>query len=51
LDDNFIDNCSSTTTTGTTGTSTTGTAPEPSSIFLFGSGLLAAIGAVRRKLF
>lgn len=51
LDDNFINNCGATTTTGTTGTSTTGTTPEPSSIFLFGSGILAAIGAVRRKLF
>lgn len=54
LQDNFIDNCSTmTSTTGSTGSSSTGTGtvPEPSSIFLFGSGLLAAIGAVRRKLF
>jgi hypothetical protein len=52
LQDNFIDNCSATTTTtGSTGTTTTGTVPEPSSIFLFGSGLLSLVGFVRRKLF
>ena len=54
LHDNFINNCASgsTTTTGTTGTSTGWfNGPEPSSIFLFGSGILAAVGAVRRKLF
>jgi hypothetical protein len=51
LDDNFIDNCAATTTTGTTGTTTTGTVPEPSSIFLFGSGILGLAGFVRRKLF
>jgi len=48
LDDNFIDNCAATTTTSTT---TTGTTPEPSSIFLFGSGILGLAGFVRRKLF
>jgi type VI secretion system secreted protein VgrG len=50
LDDNFIDNCAATTTT-TTGTTTTGTTPEPSSIFLFGSGILSLAGFVRRRLF
>ena len=37
---------------GTAGgtTSTTGTTPEASSIVLFGSGILAAAGIVRRKL-
>lgn len=49
LDDDFIDNCAATTTTGTT--TTGGTAPEPSSMMLFGSGILAVAGAVRRKLF
>ena len=29
----------------------TGTTPEPSSIMLFGSGVLAVLGALRRKLF
>jgi hypothetical protein len=39
------------TTTSTT-TSTTGTSvPEPSSIMLFGSGILALAGVLRRKLF
>jgi hypothetical protein len=47
LDDNVINNCAATTTT--TGT-TTGTTPEPSSIMLFGSGILALAGVVRRKL-
>ncbi len=47
LDDNVINNCAATTTT--TGT-TTGTTPEPSSIMLFGSGILALAGIVRRKL-
>ena len=51
LDDNFIDNCAATTTTTTTGTTTTGTTPEPSSIFLFGSGILSLAGFVRRRLF
>ena len=44
-------------TTGTTGTtsttsttSTTGTVPEPSSIMLFGTGLLGVCGWLRRKL-
>ena len=50
LDDNFINNCSTGGTT-TTGTTSTGTAPEPSSIFLFGSGILGLVGFVRRKLF
>jgi len=49
LDDNFIDNCAATTTT--TSTTTTGTTPEPSSIFLFGSGIFGLAGFVRRKLF
>jgi hypothetical protein len=49
LDDNVITNCVATTsTTGTTGT--TGSTPEPSSIMLFGSGILAIAGVVRRKL-
>ncbi len=49
LDDNFINNCAATTsTTGTTGT--TGSTPEPSSVILFGSGILALAGVVRRKL-
>ncbi len=49
LDDNVINNCAATTsTTGTTGT--TGSTPEPSSIMLFGSGILAIAGVVRRKL-
>ncbi|MFZ0312806.1 MAG: PEP-CTERM sorting domain-containing protein [Candidatus Korobacteraceae bacterium] len=39
---------SSTTSTSTT---TTGTVPEPTSIMLFGSGILSLIGAVRRRLF
>ena len=38
---------SSTTST----TSTTGTVPEPSSIMLFGSGILGLAGVLRRKLF
>ena len=50
LDDNFIDNCAATTTT--TGTTTTGaTTPEPSSVFLFGSGILGLASFVGRKLF
>lgn len=49
MQDNFIDNCSATTTTGTT--TTGGTTPEPSSIFLFGSGILGLASYVRRKLF
>jgi hypothetical protein len=55
LDDNFINNCSAgtstTSTTGTTSTtSTTGTTPEPTSIMLFGTGVLGLAGFVRRKL-
>jgi len=38
-------------TTSTTTTTTTGTVPEPSSIMLFGSGILGLAGMVRRKLF
>ena len=34
-----------------TGTSGTGTTPEPSSILLFGSGILGLAGLLRRKLF
>ena len=42
----------STTTTSTSTTSTTGgTVPEPSSIMLFGSGILGLAGVIRRKLF
>jgi len=37
-------------TTATT-TTTTGTTPEPSSIMLFGSGILGLAGVLRRKLF
>jgi hypothetical protein len=40
---------STTATTSTTGT--TGTVPEPSSIMLFGSGILGLAGVLRRKLF
>jgi hypothetical protein len=40
---------STTSTTSTTGT--TGTTPEPSSIMLFGSGILGLAGVLRRKLF
>ncbi len=36
---------------GGTTTTTTGTTPEPSSIMLFGSGILALAGVLRRKLF
>jgi hypothetical protein len=39
---------SSTTSTSTT---TTGTVPEPSSVMLFGSGILGLAGMLRRKLF
>jgi len=35
----------------TTTTTTTGTVPEPSSIMLFGSGILGLAGLLRRKLF
>jgi hypothetical protein len=35
----------------TSTTSTTGTTPEPSSIMLWGSGILGLAGAIRRKLF
>jgi len=38
-------------TTTSTSTTTTGTVPEPTSIMLFGSGILSLIGAVRRRLF
>jgi hypothetical protein len=48
VDDNAIHDCSSGGTTSTTGT--TGTTPEPSSIMLLGSGVLALAGIVRRKL-
>ncbi len=37
--------------TGTTTTTGTGTTPEPSSIMLFGSGILGLAGVLRRKLF
>ncbi len=40
-----------TTTTSTTTTTTTGTVPEPTSIMLFGSGILSLAGTIRRKLF
>jgi len=42
---------SSTTSTTTSSTTTTGTVPEPSSIMLFGSGILGLAGMLRRKLF
>jgi hypothetical protein len=43
---------SSTSTTTTTSTTSTGTSvPEPSSIMLFGSGILGLAGVLRRKLF
>jgi hypothetical protein len=43
---------STSSTTSTTTTSTTGgTVPEPSSIMLFGSGILGLAGVLRRKLF
>ena len=38
-------------TGGTTTTTTSGTVPEPSSIMLFGSGILGLAGVLRRKLF
>src|SRR5262249_29186135 len=39
------------TTTGTsTSTSTTGSTPEPSTMMLFGTGVLALLGGIRRKL-
>ena len=37
--------------TTSTSTSSTGTTPEPSSIMLFGSGILGLAGVLRRKLF
>jgi len=39
----------SSTSTSTTSTTTTGTVPEPSSIMLFGSGLIGLVGVLRRK--
>src|SRR5271168_3001139 len=39
----------STTTSTSTSTTTTGTVPEPSSIMLFGSGILGLAGMLRRK--
>ncbi len=42
---------SSTTTTSSTTSSTTTSVPEPSSIMLFGSGILGLASLVRRKLF
>jgi hypothetical protein len=42
---------SSTSTTTTTTTSTGTSVPEPSSIMLFGSGILGLAGVLRRKLF
>ncbi len=42
---------SSSTSSSTTSTSTTSTVPEPSSIMLFGSGILGLAGMLRRKLF
>jgi PEP-CTERM motif len=41
----------STTTSTTSTTSSTSTTPEPSSIMLFGSGVLGLAGVLRRKLF
>jgi PEP-CTERM motif len=38
-------------TSTSTSTSTSGTTPEPSSIMLFGSGILGLAGVLRRKLF
>jgi Ice-binding-like/PEP-CTERM motif len=51
LDDNFIDNCS-TGTSGSSGTSSTsgGTVPEPSSLMLFGTGILGLASFLRKKL-
>jgi PEP-CTERM motif len=40
-----------TTTTTSTSTTTGGSVPEPSSIMLFGSGILGLAGLLRRKLF
>lgn len=37
--------------TAQTGTSTTSTTPEPSSVMLWGSGIIGLAGAIRRKLF
>jgi len=39
-----------TSTSTTSTTSTTGTVPEPSSIMLFGSGIVALVGILRRRL-
>jgi hypothetical protein len=38
-------------TAGTSTTSTTSTTPEPSSVMLWGSGIVGLAGAIRRKLF
>ena len=38
-------------TTGTSTTSSTSTTPEPSSVMLWGSGIIGLAGAIRRKLF
>ena len=51
LQDNFIDTCATGSTTTSTSTTGVSSVPEPSSIFMFGSGLLALAGVVRRKLF
>ena len=42
---------SSTSTSTSSSSTTTGTVPEPSSIMLFGSGILGLAGMLRRKLF
>jgi Ice-binding-like/PEP-CTERM motif len=54
LDDNFIDNCSTGTSgsSGSSGSSSTsgGTVPEPSSLMLFGTGILGLASFLRKKL-
>jgi hypothetical protein len=48
----LLGSSSTTTSTSTsTSTTTTSTVPEPSSIMLFGSGILGLAGVLRRKLF